>query len=191
MTSSCNSGCRGIDGCVSALVGASLNNSNKLYFGVYGDLTFFYDMNVLGNRHINKNVRILVVNNDGGNIFRHLGHPSQTWLGYENANKFICAGGHFGKQSRNVLRDYSLALGFEYMSASNKEEFDACYGHFVSEDPIDKPIVFEVFTECINDSTAFAEMCKIDVTNEMRIKEAIKSAVGKKGTQLIKKMIGR
>ena len=37
----CNVGGFGIDGCLSALVGASLVNENKLYFGVVGDLAFF------------------------------------------------------------------------------------------------------------------------------------------------------
>lgn len=47
-----NDGAMGIDGQVSALVGESLVNPDKLHFGAVGDLTFFYDMNSLGNRHI-------------------------------------------------------------------------------------------------------------------------------------------
>ena len=50
--------CRGfgIDGNMSALLGASLAKSDKLYFGVIGDLAFFYDMNCLGNRHVGSNL---------------------------------------------------------------------------------------------------------------------------------------
>ena len=40
-----NTGGFGIDGGVSALVGMSLANKDRLYFGVVGDLGFFYDMN--------------------------------------------------------------------------------------------------------------------------------------------------
>ena len=49
-----NTGGFGIDGILSTLLGASLVNPNKLYFGVIGDLAFFYDMNALGNRHLGK-----------------------------------------------------------------------------------------------------------------------------------------
>lgn len=61
-----NVGGFGIDGCVSTLIGASLLKKDSLYFGLFGDLAFFYDMNVLGNRHIGNNVRIVVINNGGG-----------------------------------------------------------------------------------------------------------------------------
>jgi 2-succinyl-5-enolpyruvyl-6-hydroxy-3-cyclohexene-1-carboxylate synthase len=53
--SNSNVGGFGIDGCVSSLIGASLANRNKLYFGVFGDLSFFYDLNSVGNRHIGSN----------------------------------------------------------------------------------------------------------------------------------------
>ena len=36
-----NTGGFGIDGCVSSLIGASLAEPNKLFFGVVGDLAFF------------------------------------------------------------------------------------------------------------------------------------------------------
>lgn len=37
----CNVGGFGIDGGISSLVGASLVNPDKLFFGVFGDLAFF------------------------------------------------------------------------------------------------------------------------------------------------------
>ena len=61
-----NVGGFGIDGCISSCVGASLVNKQKLYFCVSGDLATFYDLNVLGNRHIGNNFRLLVSNNGTG-----------------------------------------------------------------------------------------------------------------------------
>ena len=49
VTSFCNVGGFGIDGCLSSLIGASMVDAKKLYFGIFGDLSFFYDMNVLRN----------------------------------------------------------------------------------------------------------------------------------------------
>lgn len=185
---SCNSGCRGIDGCVSALIGASFANPNKLYFGVVGDLTFFYDMNALGNRCIGNNVRLIIVNNDGGNIFRHTGHPSQTWLGYEKADLYIAAGGHFGRKSPSLVKNYAENLGFEYLSASNKEEFEKTYMQFVSNQIKDKSMIFEIFTESANDSKAFDIMSYVMKDVKGQAKEVIKQAIGDQGIALFKKL---
>ena len=66
-----NTGGFGIDGGVSSLIGASLSNKNTIYYGIFGDLAFFYDMNSLGNRHIGSNIRILVANNGLGGEFKN------------------------------------------------------------------------------------------------------------------------
>ena len=52
------------------------NKTEKLFFGIFGDLAFFYDMNVLGNRHIDNNVRLMVVNNGVGVEFKFYHHQS-------------------------------------------------------------------------------------------------------------------
>ena len=56
------------------MLGASLAEPNKLFFGVVGDLAFFYDMNSIGNRHVSNNIRLIVVNNGRGTEFRNYGH---------------------------------------------------------------------------------------------------------------------
>lgn len=84
-----NTGGFGIDGLVSTLVGASLSNPQKLYFGVVGDLAFFYDMNVLGNHHFGSNVRLLVVNNGRGTEFRNYSHIASKFG--EDADRYIAA----------------------------------------------------------------------------------------------------
>ena len=45
------------------------------------------------------------------------------------------------------MKSFAENLGFEYLSASNKEEFEASYTRFVSEELTDKPMVFELFPE--------------------------------------------
>ena len=70
ITGFCNTGGFGIDGIMSSFIGASFMTKNKLYFCVIGDLAFFYDMNVLGNRHIKSNIRIMLINNGKGTEFR-------------------------------------------------------------------------------------------------------------------------
>ncbi|NMA74585.1 MAG: 2-succinyl-5-enolpyruvyl-6-hydroxy-3-cyclohexene-1-carboxylate synthase, partial [Bacteroidales bacterium] len=123
--SSSNVGGFGIDGCLSSLLGASLANENKLFFGIIGDLAFFYDMNSLGNRHVGNNLRIILVNNGTGVEFKNFDNLASEFG--DSANDFIAGAGHFGNQSRSLVKNYSENLGFEYLSASNKEEFEQVY----------------------------------------------------------------
>lgn len=51
----------GIDGCLSTFLGESVV-TDELCFLIIGDLSFYYDMNAIGIRHIKDNVRILLVN---------------------------------------------------------------------------------------------------------------------------------
>ena len=67
----CNRGTSGIEGSLSTAVGYAAS-SDKLNFVVIGDLSFFYDMNALWNGNIRSNLRILLLNNGGGEIFHTL-----------------------------------------------------------------------------------------------------------------------
>ncbi|MDA9342106.1 thiamine pyrophosphate-binding protein, partial [Flavobacteriaceae bacterium] len=139
-----NVGGFGIDGCVSSLVGASLFDKNKLFYGVIGDLAFFYDMNVIGNRHVGNNLRILLVNNGTGTEFRHTSHFANQFG--KHADTFIAAGKHFGNKSPKLIKNYAENLGFEYISASNKDQFSKVYEQFINPKLNQKSMVFEVFT---------------------------------------------
>ena len=149
----CNTGGFGIDGGISSLIGAAMVSPSKIFFGVFGDLLFFYDMNSLGNRDIKSNVRIMVVNNGLGQEFKNVSFPGSLLLG-ENIDKFTAAKGHFACQSKNLIKNYAENLGFEYLTASNKEEFSKVYEHFVSPEITDRPMLFEVFTDTKDETEA-------------------------------------
>ena len=151
-SSSCNVGGFGIDGSLSTLLGASLANPNQIYYIMTGDLAFFYDMNALGNRHINKNIRILLVNNGKGNEFRLYWHPASMFG--DETDKFIGGGGHYGNKSQTFVKHYAEDLGFEYFTASTKEEFLNTYEHFLNPNQTDKPMLFEVFTNTEEENEA-------------------------------------
>lgn len=187
----CNVGGFGIDGGVSSMIGASLSNSDKLFFGVFGDLAFFYDMNVIGNRHVGNNVRILLINNGKGNEFRNYGHPC-FFLGDE-ADKFIAAAGHYGNMSNLLVKNYAENLGYDYLKAANKEEFISGIEHFLSPHIGDRPILFEVFTETDDESNALETILNIVIDQKAQIKsnikKAVKKVVGDKGIETIMKFI--
>ncbi|MFK8282990.1 2-succinyl-5-enolpyruvyl-6-hydroxy-3-cyclohexene-1-carboxylic-acid synthase [Capnocytophaga cynodegmi] len=67
----CNRGTSGIDGSVSTAIGAAVGSKTPTLL-ITGDLSFFYDSNGLWNRYTPKNFRIILINNQGGGIFRIL-----------------------------------------------------------------------------------------------------------------------
>ena len=187
----CNVGGFGIDGGVSTMIGASLSNPNKLFIGVFGDLAFFYDMNVVGNRHVGNNVRILLINNGKGNEFRNYGHPCY-FLGDE-ADDYVAAAGHYGNKSNLLVKNYAENLGYEYITASNKEEFNNVVEKFLSSETSDKPMLFEVFTETEDESNALETILNMVVDSKAilkdKVKKVIKEVVGEKGINKIKNIV--
>ena len=151
-----NTGGFGIDGCLSTLVGASLMDKEKLFFGIVGDLAFFYDINVLGNRHLGNNLRIILVNNGCGTEFYNYNHPVSVLN--ETEKSIIAGNGHFGNKSRDLVRQLSQSLGLRYMSANNKNEYLANIDEFVSEKHTERSIIFEVFTESADESEALEKV---------------------------------
>ena len=143
-----NVGGFGIDGAISTAVGQSLVNPNKKVFCLIGDLAFFYDINALGIRHIQKNLRILVVNNGRGSEF------SMGGLYYPIRGKndnLVAAAGHY---KGNPVKGFSEGLGYKYLCASTKEEFLSKIKDFCNKD-FNKPVLFEVFTTDEKEIKAF------------------------------------
>ena len=146
---SCNVGGFGIDGACSTLIGASFADTNILHFLCVGDLAFFYDLNAIGNRHVGNNVRIILINNGRGVEFRKKDHP-----GYRfgmDADLFMAAAGHYGCQSKDLVKHYASDLGFEYLAASTKEEFDEVVERLLVPSLTEKPMLLEVFPDYEDD----------------------------------------
>ncbi len=71
-----NRGTSGIDGSLSSAVGAAMV-SGALHVAILGDLSFVYDSNGLWNRDFPRNLRIIVLNDSGGGIFRIIEGPDR------------------------------------------------------------------------------------------------------------------
>lgn len=186
-----NDGTMGIDGQVSALIGESLASPDRLHFGVVGDLTFFYDMNSLGNRHIGKNLRLLIVNNGKGAEFRIYSHAAYGFG--ESGDKYIAAAGHYGNKSQSLIKHYATDLGYEYLSATTKEEFIKNVTRFVTPELTEKSMVFEVFTNSDDESEGIYIMNHIisrfkDKTEKIA-KDKIKSIGGDKSVSILKSIL--
>lgn len=71
-----NRGTSGIDGTISTAVGSAITSLDKLNLLITGDLSFFYDRNGLWHNHLPTNLRIILMNNHGGGIFRMIDGPA-------------------------------------------------------------------------------------------------------------------
>lgn len=182
-----NTGGFGIDGILSSAVGTSLIHPDRLVFCVLGDLSFFYDMNALGNRFVGKNLRILVVNNGKGTEFTNYNHPGAAFG--EETNNYIAAAGHYGNKSPVLLKHYTEDLGFEYLAASTKEEYLNNAERFVNPAIGDKSILFEAFTDSKDESDALKIMHNLEKNAEGAAKHAIIGILGDKNVMAIRKIL--
>jgi 2-succinyl-5-enolpyruvyl-6-hydroxy-3-cyclohexene-1-carboxylate synthase len=66
----CNRGTSGIDGCTSTAVGHAIANPERMHVLITGDVAFFYDRNALWHNYLPNNLRIILLNNHGGGIFK-------------------------------------------------------------------------------------------------------------------------
>lgn len=182
----CNVGGFGIDGDMSTMIGASLVNRDRLYFAVVGDLAFFYDMNVLGNRHVGENVRVMLINNGRGTEFHNFDHPASAFG--QAGDPYMAAAGHYGNKSPELIRHYATDLGYEYMSAANKEEFLSHCKHFF--DPkASRKMLFEVFTDSDEESEALRIVRNYYADATGNIKILARKILGERAMNVLRKFL--
>lgn len=129
----CNRGVSGIDGSVSTAVGAS-TVSQGVTLLVSGDMSVQYDIGALAAPCITPRFKMIVLCNGGGGIFRFVKSTSRL---PELDEYFI------------VDRDFPLAkladaYGFRYFEAASSQQFDSCFGDFISEHS--KPCILSLIT---------------------------------------------
>ena len=131
----CNRGTSGIDGSLSTAVGYAAA-SDKLNFVVIGDLSFFYDMNALWNGNFGANLRILLLNNGGGEIFHTL--PGLEMSG--TSHKFITA------VHKASAKGWAEDRGFLYQKVEDEVQLEEAIQLFTQPEPMTQPVLVEVFT---------------------------------------------
>jgi 2-succinyl-5-enolpyruvyl-6-hydroxy-3-cyclohexene-1-carboxylate synthase len=130
-----NRGTSGIDGTVSTAAGAC-HASNQLTTLIVGDLGFFYDSNALMNNYLSPRLRIIIINNSGGGIFRFIPGPDKTLHLQE-----------FFETKHNWSAEH-IAINFNvhYDSARNLSELTFLLQHFYDPIFFDNPAILEIFT---------------------------------------------
>ena len=131
----CNRGTSGIEGTLSTAIGYAAA-SDKLNIVVMGDLSFFYDMNALWNGNIGTNIRILLLNNGGGEIFHTL--PGLEMSG--TSHKFITA------VHKTSAKGWAEERGFLYQCVEDENQLLEAMKLFAQPEPMNQPVLMEVFT---------------------------------------------
>lgn len=136
----CNRGTSGIDGSNSTAVGVSICSPNTANFLITGDISFFYDRNAFWHKHMPKNLSIILMNNNGGGIFRMIEGPARQpeHLEFFETPQTLNAS--------NTAKDF----GFEYFIPSNFSELQKINKSLKS---IYKNSIIEIITES-NKNTA-------------------------------------
>ncbi|WP_341216671.1 thiamine pyrophosphate-binding protein [uncultured Wocania sp.] len=129
----CNRGTSGIDGSTSTAIGCAVANTKQTTL-ISGDLSFIYDSNALWNNYIPNNFRIIIINNQGGGIFRIL-------PGYKNTENFDT---YFETKHQLTAEHLCKMYGFEYASVSNELDLNNNLHSFYSKSH--QPKLLEIFT---------------------------------------------
>ena len=112
----CNRGTSGIDGCTSTASGAAYALKDQIVTLISGDISFLYDSNALWNKNLPSNLKIIVINNSGGGIFRFLKGSSDV----EELEEFF-------ETSHNVKFDMiAEAYGISYIFCNDQESLVSC-----------------------------------------------------------------
>lgn len=130
-----NRGTSGIDGCTSTAVGAAAKSSRPTLL-ISGDVAFQYDSNAFLNDLVPANLRVIVINNAGGNIFKIINGPEKLSQGrelLETPNSY-------------TAEALSERAGLEYHSARNSSELNSALSTFF-ELGTEKARVLEVFSD--------------------------------------------
>lgn len=117
----CNRGVSGIDGSTSTAVGGALAYKGPTLL-LTGDLSFCYDIGALGLRNIPDNFKIIVIDNQGGGIFRFI--PSTSSL--PELEQYLC------QPPLLPLKKLAEAYDWRYFECKDEISLKDNFGNFLS-----------------------------------------------------------
>jgi 2-succinyl-5-enolpyruvyl-6-hydroxy-3-cyclohexene-1-carboxylate synthase len=129
-----NRGVAGIDGSTSTAIGAAWKTKKPTLL-ISGDLSFHYDSNAFWNNYLSSQLKVIVINNGGGGIFRIIDGSKDT----EHLQKFFETS-HSSKSIKGIAELYNL----NYFSATNNDELNRTLPLFFKEKSV---CVLEIFTQ--------------------------------------------
>ncbi|NME70985.1 2-succinyl-5-enolpyruvyl-6-hydroxy-3-cyclohexene-1-carboxylic-acid synthase [Flammeovirga aprica] len=127
-----NRGTSGIDGSTSTAIGHAIANPDELHFLLTGDLAFFYDRNAFWNNYLPSNLKVVLLNNHGGVIFRMIDGPArQPELGE-----------YFETEQRTSAKYLAEEYKLKHWEINSREEFYYTFDEFIQ--PNSQACIYEV-----------------------------------------------
>jgi 2-succinyl-5-enolpyruvyl-6-hydroxy-3-cyclohexene-1-carboxylate synthase len=139
-----NRGTSGIDGCVSTAAGAAAA-TGQMTICVTGDIGFIYDSHGLWHKHLSPRLRIIVINNGGGNIFRLIDGPD-TIPTFES---------YFETATHTSIEDLANAYRVSYYFCDCADDMDMVLDAFYQDNG--KPAILEIKTDGHRDAVVYKE----------------------------------
>jgi len=138
----CNRGTSGIDGISSTAVGSALV-SDDLHILISGDVSFLYDRNAFFHNYPLANLRIIVINNQGGGIFRLIDGPSRL-PELED---------YFETRHRRTAEFVCMENAIDYFPVRDFDHLHASLGHFYEQKS--RAQLMEIFVDPEANTLAF------------------------------------
>tara|TARA_B100000508_G_scaffold141079_1_gene146081 strand:+ start:53275 stop:54999 length:1725 start_codon:yes stop_codon:yes gene_type:complete len=132
----CNRGTSGIDGSMSTAIGTAIAQPDKLHVIITGDISFFYDSNAFWNNHVPSNVRVFLINNNGGGIFSIIPGPKSTPQG----DDFFIT--HNNASAEGICKAFDL----NYYRSESLSQIDEQLQKFYDWQDDERPAVMEIIT---------------------------------------------
>jgi len=132
-TCRCNRGVSGIDGCTSTAIGAAMRSQLPTVL-ITGDMSFCYDATALGIKNIPSHFRVIVLNNNGGGIFRFI----STTSGLNVVEDY------FSVSPRVEICKLCEAYGFRYFRAEDETDLRKTLNRFYEDSGT--PTLLEIVT---------------------------------------------
>lgn len=160
----CNLGALGIDGCVATFMGEAWASDNLAYL-LIGDLSFFYGMNGISISGIKNNVRIILLNNGGGEEFK-------IKMNYPQMERYICA------KKKRYTKGWVEDCGFKYYFAESSIDVENVLNIFAR--PSEKPLFLEVELDMDKDAEIIKNLYKNNKATESNpVRNRVKSEIVK------------
>lgn len=140
-----NRGCSGIDGCTSTAIGASIG-SNRPTLLLTGDTSALYDIGALSSGCVPCNFTMVVLNNNGGDIFRIIGNTRHL----TECEELMA----MPKNNMSSIRAMALANGFEYLHVRSERELNDALST-VTNGERKHPLLIEIDTSDVNNADVY------------------------------------
>jgi len=139
-----NRGTSGIDGSTSTAIGHAISQKNKTHFLITGDVAFFYDRNAFWHKYPYPNLKIILLNNQGGSIFRMIKGPKEQ----QELEEF------FETEQRLDAKSLCSEFGITHFSGYNSESFDTIKDKFMK---YPQSAILEIKTDAKINQTIFED----------------------------------